>query len=62
MPGLRPAAAAGGQSDQTFVELDTILRECDLISLHVPLTRSGEHPTFHLMNAQRLQSLREDAC
>jgi len=53
-----PPLQQAGQSSQTFVELDTILRECDLISLHVPLTRSGKHPTFHLLNAQRLQSLR----
>ena len=56
-----PPLQLSGQSSQTFVELDTILRECDLISLHVPLTRSGKDSTFHLLNAQRLQSLR-DGC
>jgi erythronate-4-phosphate dehydrogenase len=49
------------QSSQAFVDLDTILRECNLISLHVPLTRSGMHPTFHLLNAKRLQAL-GDGC
>jgi erythronate-4-phosphate dehydrogenase len=56
-----PPLQQAGQSSQAFVELDTILQECDLISLHVPLTDSGKHPTFHLLNAQRLQSLR-DGC
>jgi len=46
-----------GLRGQTFVDLDTILRECNLISLHVPLTHSGMHPTLHLLNAERLQSL-----
>jgi erythronate-4-phosphate dehydrogenase len=33
---------------------------CDVISLHVPLTREGEHRTLHLLNEQRLWRLRED--
>jgi len=48
-----------GQTAQDFVDLDTILRECNLISLHVPLTRSGPHPTYHLLNDTRLESLSE---
>jgi len=54
-----PPLQDSGQSSQAFVDLDTILRECNLISLHVPLTHDGMHPTFHLLNAKRLQSLRE---
>ena len=56
-----PPLQNSGQSSQAFVDLDTILRECNIISLHVPLTYSGMHPTFHLLNAGRLQSLR-DGC
>ncbi len=52
-----PPLEEAGQTRQTFVDLDTILRECNLISLHVPLTRSGPHPTYHLLNSARLQSL-----
>jgi len=54
-----PPLQDSGQSSQAFIDLDTILRECNLISLHVPLTHGGMHPTFHLLNAKRLQSLRE---
>ncbi len=54
-----PLAAAGG-STQSFVDLPTLLHECDLISLHVPLTRSGEHPTFHLLDRERLGMLGPD--
>lgn len=56
-----PPLQNSGQSSQAFVDFDTILRECNIVSLHVPLTHSGMHPTFHLLNAERLQSLR-DGC
>ena len=56
-----PPLQNSGQSSQTFIDLDTILRECNLISLHVPLTQCGMYPTYHLMNIKRLQSLR-DGC
>jgi erythronate-4-phosphate dehydrogenase len=49
----------GGQGN--FVSLDTILAECNFISLHVPLSRTGEHPTFHLFDAARLRRL-VDGC
>jgi erythronate-4-phosphate dehydrogenase len=56
-----PPLQQAGQAAQDFVDLDTILRECNLVSLHVPLTRNGAHPTFHLLNSTRLESLSE-AC
>ncbi|MEB3767751.1 4-phosphoerythronate dehydrogenase [Acinetobacter sp. MD2] len=48
-----------------FVQQDTITqvswselcKQAHAISLHVPLTKSGEYPTYHLFNAQRLASL-----
>lgn len=36
--------------------LDEVLA-CDAVSLHVPLTRDGAHPTLNLLNQQRLQQL-----
>ncbi len=32
----------------TFVSLETIMQEADIITFHVPLTRSGRHATWHL--------------
>ena len=52
-----PPLQQAGQTRQAFVDLDTILRVCNLISLHVPLTHSGPHPTFHLLDSARLASL-----
>ncbi len=34
--------------DPSFVSLETIERESDVISFHVPLTREGRNATFHL--------------
>ncbi|OEO25490.1 4-phosphoerythronate dehydrogenase [Pseudomonas sp. J237] len=47
------AAAEGGD----FVSLEQILAECDVISLHTPITAVGEHPTQHLLDAARLAQL-----
>lgn len=41
-----------------FVSLQQVLDECDVISLHTPLERLGEHPTHHLFDAERLAALK----
>ena len=56
-----PPLAESGDDRQTYVDLDTIIRECNFISLHVPLTRDGAHPTFHLLGRAQLQKL-GDSC
>src|SRR5439155_5574287 len=38
-----------------FVGLDEILARCDLVTLHVPLTRTGQDATLHLVDARRLR-------
>lgn len=44
-----------------YVDLETILRECDAISLHTPLTRDGAWPTHHLLGAEQLVRLKPGA-
>ncbi|GLX82632.1 4-phosphoerythronate dehydrogenase [Thalassotalea eurytherma] len=39
-----------------FSSLDDVL-SCDVVSLHVPKTLTGEHATFHLLNEERLARL-----
>jgi len=41
----------------TFVSLEQVLSEADIITLHVPLTREGADTTFHLFDKNRLSSL-----
>ena len=47
-------AKAGDPRD--FVDLEQVL-SCDVICLHVPLTKSGSDPTYHLLNQHRLAQL-----
>lgn len=42
------SASHGGLPPLSFVSLDAVLAESDLLTLHVPLTRGGAHPTFRL--------------
>lgn len=51
-----PRARSGDTLDQPWVELDAALA-CDVISLHVPLTKTGQDATRHLLNAARLAQL-----
>lgn len=45
------------RGEQGFVSLETISRESDIITLHTPLTKQGEHPTFHLADEAFFHSL-----
>ena len=44
---------------RSFVSYDEAL-QCDLISFHVPLSREGEHATFHLLDKKHIQALRSE--
>lgn len=44
-----------------FVCLEQVLKECDVISLHTPLSKTGERPTWHLFDHARLNRLRPGA-
>jgi len=44
---------------RTFHSLEEVL-DCDVISLHVPKTMTGEHATYHLLDKLRLENLRDN--
>lgn len=46
----------GSNDNREYVALAQAL-SCDVISLHMPLTKEGEHPTYHLINQARLEAL-----
>lgn len=46
------------QGESGFVDLETIARECDVITFHTPLSREGRYATFHLVNDEFLLSLK----
>lgn len=43
-----------------FCSLEQLLSEADIVSLHTPLTYSGEDPTWHLLQAETLARLQPD--
>ncbi|SEK40922.1 4-phosphoerythronate dehydrogenase [Colwellia chukchiensis] len=51
-----PILAQNPDDQRQYVTLEQAL-ECDVVSLHVPLTRAGEHATYHLLDAERLAKL-----
>ena len=54
-----PPRQLTGDDSIDYVSLQDIIQRCDFITLHVPLTRDGEHPTYHLFNEARLDALTE---
>ena len=52
-----PPKQDAGDDSVNFVSLQSILHECDFITLHVPLTSSGDYPTLHLLAEPQLQEL-----
>ena len=53
-PRARREGAAG------FVDLDTLVAQSDIVTLHVPLLREGEDATWHLFDEARLAAMRPD--
>ncbi len=46
--GMRVLVCDPPLGDSSFVSLETIEREADVITFHVPLTHEGNHATYHL--------------
>ncbi len=46
------------EGPDAFVDLDTVLAESDIVTVHVPLTHAGEDATWHLFDAARLARMR----
>ncbi len=49
-------------SNEKWVDLETALKNADVITLHTPLTQTGAHKTFHLLNEQNLPLLKDNVC
>lgn len=49
------------QSRFVFTSLEMLLKSADIISLHTPLTRAGSHPTFHMIDANAIATMKDDA-
>lgn len=53
--------AEGLTESDGFVPLDELLRESDIVTLHTPLIRGGEWPTFHLADSRFMSLLKPGA-
>jgi len=42
-----------------FVQLEKLLQESDLVTLHVPLNRSGEYKTYHLIDEEVVSKIKK---
>lgn len=49
------------QEGGDYVSLDEIVARCDVISLHTPLSKTGDLPTWHLFDRTRLLDLKQGA-
>ena len=47
------------EGSEGFTGLDEILRESDIITLHVPLTREGEDRTWHMLDRETFRTMRK---
>lgn len=45
------------EKNNLFVDLETIRKECDIITFHTPLNRTDKHRTYHLADNTFFQSL-----
>ncbi|GAA81211.1 4-phosphoerythronate dehydrogenase [Pseudoalteromonas sp. BSi20495] len=43
---------------QDHIALDELLARSDVVTFHVPLVKSGEHKTLHMMGKERLKALK----
>ncbi len=54
-----PLAEAGAEGE--YFPLDTLIREADILTLHVPLVREGPHRTWHMIGRDELAAWRAGA-
>lgn len=57
---LNDPPRARKEGGEGFVDIDRIVAESDIITIHVPLQKEGGDATWHLFDAGRIGSLRAD--
>lgn len=53
-----PPRAENGFTDIDYKPLDDVLRECDAVTFHTPLTFSGPHKTYHMIGKHELDLMK----
>ncbi|HUL43813.1 MAG TPA: 4-phosphoerythronate dehydrogenase [Bacteroidota bacterium] len=57
---LNDPPLARSTGDRKYLPLDALM-ECDILTVHVPLTRTGPDPTYHLFDRDRLGKLKPES-
>ena len=57
-----PLQTAQPHHARRFDSLDDVLSQADYVTLHTPLTREGDYPSYRLLDAKRLALLPAGAC
>lgn len=60
-PRAEREGVEGAGDVESFVDLETLLAAADLVSVHTPLIKSGDHPTYHLLNERNLELMKPGA-
>ncbi|MBN1516528.1 4-phosphoerythronate dehydrogenase PdxB [Candidatus Sumerlaeota bacterium] len=58
---LRNDPPLAREQDGVYIPLDDALAQADIVTLHVPLTRTGQDPTFQLANDSFFERLKHGA-
>lgn len=56
---LNDPPRARKEGGKQFVDLDTILKESDIITIHVPLNIVGQDKTYHMINDKSIRRMRK---
>ena len=56
-----PPLKAAGNNDEDYLDLDKLFRVCDAVTLHVPLTKIGQFPTYKMIGSQQLEMMKPGA-
>jgi erythronate-4-phosphate dehydrogenase len=58
---LNDPPRARNEGDKSFVDLDTLLKESDIVTVHVPLNIVGQDKTYHLFNDKLIRCMKKGA-
>jgi erythronate-4-phosphate dehydrogenase len=56
---LNDPPRARNEGEKHFVDLETLLKESDIITLHVPLNVVGEDKTYHLLSERSIRKMKK---
>lgn len=56
---LNDPPRAKKEGEKLFVDLETVLRESEIVTLHVPLNIVGEDKTYHLINEKTIKKMKK---